>query len=48
MQAKKLSSQIIPQSGKVSVTHLTEGLYIYKLIDDKRVYSGKILVEKQR
>ncbi|MCF8380173.1 MAG: T9SS type A sorting domain-containing protein [Bacteroidales bacterium] len=46
MQAKKLSSQIIPQSGKVSVAHLSDGLYIYKLIDDKRVYSGKILVEK--
>lgn len=42
---RQISRQAFPQDKALSVKHLNDGVYIYRLFYDNDVYSGKIVVE---
>lgn len=45
IQGKKVISQDILKLGKISIEHLENGIYIYRLMNGGEIYCGKILVE---
>jgi len=42
---KQISRQAFPQDKKLTVSHLNDGVYIYRIFYEEEVYSGKIVVE---
>ncbi len=42
---KQISRQAFPQDKQLAVSHLNDGVYIYRIFYEDEVYSGKIVVE---
>ena len=45
IQGKKVFEQKISVNKQISVSHFQKGLYLYKLNNNGKIYSGKILIE---
>lgn len=45
IQGKKLISQILASDHRVGVAHLKSGMYFYKLIQNKKIFQGKVRVK---
>jgi hypothetical protein len=45
LQGRKVKEQLIENNTSVSVQNLCKGVYMYRLIDDENIYTGKIIVE---
>ena len=45
MILQQISHQAFPQDKQLAVSHLNYGVYIYRILYENEVYSGKIVVE---
>jgi photosystem II stability/assembly factor-like uncharacterized protein len=45
IQGKKVIQQKLTETKQIAVGHLPKGLYLYRLTDGEKVYSGKLVVE---
>ncbi len=45
INGKKVLHQELSDNKQISVSHLNRGLYMYKLIHNSTIYSGKIMIE---
>ena len=45
ISGKQISRQAFPQDKRLVVSHLNDGVYIYRIFYAEEVYSGKIVVE---
>ena len=45
LTGRAIHRQAFPQDKRLVVSHLNEGVYIYRIFYEEEVYSGKIVVE---